>query len=851
MRVVVTTPYTKFNALHTFALPSPSPLVLQAVGGSRVTTASASRLLAEQGELDEPLQFVGRYFEALEVLLPNLRNTAAIDDGDDIKFTTPFATQLPGTGKTALGANLTAILRRPRDTPEDEAAVAEQMKLACRSSPNGVEPGLIDAALQADGDENLVMRMLMSDFPGQVDLLERLKGCEPVIVKVNDIVPPGLFGLTFDTALAYAIFCSSRKLSAVDPAVYAAFKQQQIMSQLAAGAARALVQRSGGAAVLVLDDISALGQPRFAEYFKGASGSTPLHIAMSSLAAWLKLLHGVRGCFVYCTGRLLWLSMTAFAGQTSALFVAPTMLQPLSDRDVLATMRATKAADGSALENSLGVTVKQRRYFAEAAAMLCGGLGRPLQYLLRAQQLIARGAAAAGCPLVLDTPEAVDTALEECVRRIGGIAGLQLSSIKWDGPVDAIESGDLPAWTGQRNHQVQLVQLIARLLLLDATFPSDSAVTLGLDAPARIVDVAMALGVHQVAAAYYIVRLFAGDSLTRSLVNDPKLAAMPGAVTTVRLMDAFRTFGGTMAGRPFELMVAEAINTAHSTQRRLLKQGRPQKRQRKLGRSSSSSSKSPPPPPPVVTLGALLPHCSDSALGAAPIPSLNLMVMPTVAPSGDDDVPLLQPSDKAALCSGSRKQWLLTGGSKPVIHSDDLPWLLSEWLPKGSLAIPASAPSGSQDLFLRVPGGVVGFALKAVREPGTTWSVIEDELAKTPVLPAGTHYLLVLWSLTLSPAVRAALAEAPHAQFGPGRWVVDAVTKTLRLAAAAESKRKPLFTVPAGMELIIANPHSPTGGGLAEVLGFSLLQQVRASRESLDGIHVLDAWMAYEALPRQ
>jgi hypothetical protein len=32
----------------------------------------------------------------------------------------------------------------------------------------------------------------------------------------------------------------------------------------------------------------------------------------------------------------------------------------------------------------------------------------------------------------------------------------------------------------------------------------------------------------------------------------------------------------------------------------------------------------------------------------------------------------------------------------------------------GSLAVPVTAQSGSHDLFLRVSGGVVGFALKAV-----------------------------------------------------------------------------------------------------------------------------------------
>jgi hypothetical protein len=230
------------------------------------------------------------------------------------------------------------------------------------------------------------------------------------------------------------------------------------------------------------------------------------------------------------------------------------------------------------------------------------------------------------------------------------------------------------------------------------------------------------------------------------------------------------------------------------------------------------------------------------------------------------------------------------------IHTDDLPWLLSEWLPEGSLGVPADAQSGSQDFFLRLHGGVLGFALKAAGESSPTgWSVIRDELSKAPVLPAGLTYTLVLWSLNLAAEVRDAVgAAADKARFQAGTWylsngkLVQAPTAdsaapqaqaavapprqamrkrapkqqqqqqpidSVGTAVAADASKqtsseaappKPEFVVANGSELIVVNPHVPSGGGLHELLGSRVLGTLRDMSRAKGGLSValLADWTA-------
>ena len=96
--------------------------------GSRAAS-EPSTFSEEKEALKVPLAFVNRYAEALDVLMPNLANHECLRRGSDVKFDTPLAAQPPGTGKTALGRNITAILRRPREASAAvEASVAERLR---------------------------------------------------------------------------------------------------------------------------------------------------------------------------------------------------------------------------------------------------------------------------------------------------------------------------------------------------------------------------------------------------------------------------------------------------------------------------------------------------------------------------------------------------------------------------------------------------------------------------------------------------------------------------------------------------------------------------------------------------
>lgn len=62
-------------------------------------------------------------------------------------------------------------------------------------------------------------------------------------------------------------------------------------------------------------------------------------------------------------------------------------------------------------------------------------------------------------------------------------------------------------------------------------------------------------------------------------------------------------------------------------------------------------------------------------------------------------------------------------------------------------------------------------------------------------------------------------------------------------AASAEA---PAFEVPAGHELVVANPHAPLGGGLQELLGSSVMGALRSMSGRTGHLHIahLSEWMA-------
>lgn len=362
------------------------------------------------------------------------------------------------------------------------------------------------------------------------------------------------------------------------------------------------------------------------------------------------------------------------------------------------------------------------------------------------------------------------------------------------------------------------------------------------------------------------VRLHASTWLIRSLAHDSALLDGPHTLTTARMLDAMCTFSGTMRGRPFELLCADALCFRHMMLQQQKVPAGPDASPASTTASGPAAASSPP------TLGELLPHCASSKLGASNLQQVRVVAVPAVSASAT----ALSATDRAAFEARWRASPQQPSSAPHVIHGDDLPWLLTRCLTTGALAVPVTAQSGSQDFFLRLVGGLVGFALKAVAAAnGTQWKDVQAELDKAPKLPDGESYVLVLWSLNLAPELRQALRNERRVVLGPGQWVVGADKRLALLQATdgrsaakgkAATKAKVAakakagvnsdpatggnaavkLTVPDGMELILTNPHCERGGGLAELLGHDLVRLLQDAPPALADVGTLAAWMAKE-----
>ena len=74
-----------------------------------------------------PLPFVNRYAETLDVCGISLKQSPSLSREQDSKKFVAVATQLSGTGKTVLGRNIIAVINRPREESELEAEVAGRL----------------------------------------------------------------------------------------------------------------------------------------------------------------------------------------------------------------------------------------------------------------------------------------------------------------------------------------------------------------------------------------------------------------------------------------------------------------------------------------------------------------------------------------------------------------------------------------------------------------------------------------------------------------------------------------------------------------------------------------------------
>ena len=154
-----------------------------------------------------PLEFVNRYMETLDVLIPNFRNQEALRRKGEVrgKMYTPLAAQPPGTGKTALGTHLISVLRRPRESPALEEEVSRRLMHAWAwGATENLARRTIESAMTDERNECLVMRTLRVCFPLHEGTLARLKESKPVVVVMKDLLRPGV-GIV--TALIRELLC--------------------------------------------------------------------------------------------------------------------------------------------------------------------------------------------------------------------------------------------------------------------------------------------------------------------------------------------------------------------------------------------------------------------------------------------------------------------------------------------------------------------------------------------------------------------------------------------------------------------------------------------------------------------
>ena len=146
----------------------------------------------------------------------------------------------------------------------------------------------------------------------------------------------------FDDALGFLIF--SAATDSDSSKVYKKFMIEADLLRGSDGVVKALI-RECGPLLFVLDDITDLQLPDFNAYFASVEKPTPLHRAMTQFSVTLQRLHAIKDCFIYCTGRSLWLSTQALVGAGSPLLVTPLLLAPLSAGDLRTTLRLTEGRD--------------------------------------------------------------------------------------------------------------------------------------------------------------------------------------------------------------------------------------------------------------------------------------------------------------------------------------------------------------------------------------------------------------------------------------------------------------------------------------------------------------------------
>lgn len=776
----------------------------------------------------------------------------------------PFAGQLPGAGKTLLGLRICHILRRGREEAGLEEHVASRLRMCAawaKLSNMKMTDAVIAEARASGGDTTLVLRALSALFPESANSLVALSKTEPVMVQCKDLLAPGLIkraaspmdsgGSLLDNAFGHAIFCNAvgEQLSPQKVAdIVGALDFQSVVSFLA---------DRDHPMLILFDDIPDLADEPFSAFFpKCPAGQSRIIHCMTHFAR-VVLTTRVRnpGVFVFCTGRSLTLAASALSGGTSPMFLTPIMLSPLSPRDVLDSMKDTPVR-GTAGFTSLAEMVcaddEVRTYLANRACAVTGGLGRPLERLLFAVSSIGR---------ILLSTAAVDDVLKNLDVQRATKEALKLGS--------SSTSTDLKFGSSDWR---TITRFFARMILLDMQFYSTQTVAVGnqryevaslatlfgiayapvvhrqplgegmtpatVPAPASgslLIDVQPVSGSHKmkdgVTAASTVpmmLKLVVGEWAREEIRNLPDL----DDPVAKKLLEAAHLFGGTLVGRAFEFLIATAI----------------------LWNAAILKGKS--------TMGAAYPHLQSSRLALLQLPILAFSMLPRVTRRSSF---LTVPQKEAMMRAGWETQ-------NKTMKFRDFAWAMHTLCPSGTLGMPFDAQSGSSDLFVKIDGHLVGYALKAVQEDNcTTLATVQREVLKLPAnncelvadgkdenairdLPEDAKTTLVVYSLSVGAGIRSCMGELPALVVPPGSWTItndvllpfvapetkegDApvvVPQTKEgdacLAAPEEIASKPQLVVPAGVEVVIVNPSR-----VHELVGLDSMKELKGLTESPDNL---------------
>lgn len=531
--------------------------------------------------------------------------------------------------------------------------------------------------------------------------------------------------------------------------------------------------------ILILDDLPQLSSRVDAFPLKGAHSrpGQPLYSVLTALVPTFLQLQNIPGLVLYVTGPSELVAMNALSGGAPLALLAPILLHPLTATDILRVLECEE--DGATLGDTIGIKANQLEYFAVRCYSCTGGIGRVLGMVIRfLQQAFSEKSRSLSSSsvnkkskqwtaLLASTEVAVDTLLQQAHDHL--IWAYAAFMYRFDSAPGGDDQG---------------ITILAAMLLMEVRFPQVSTVKLKGQAW-YICDLALTHGLAFAPVEDYFFMLVAGQWARRLLATH--LATNP----LMRWVGTMAEYGGCMRGRAFELVCCYSL----------------------LRRSSFGGQR---------LLVEAFPHLGvGSMLTGVMLPPLTVVPIPNVEATGH--VPTQIEKNECE----SRHTWT----ASKTIATAWLSWLLLHILRPGNMGIPVSALSGSSDAVVRLTATTfLSFLIKMVGEGSAVdWSAIKEEVSKVCDFGADYQHVVVVWSLHLAPEVRSVLGASPSACYGAGDWYYHRQHRGASRAPVLNQHRsgRPAFTIPAGMQLIIANPEAPSGG-LLEVIGSEICARLRA-----------------------